>query len=59
MKEEKIFLPVSGYWALFLILLLIGFPIVGIVFAKMIYLVIFAAIGLLGIGGFVIVNPNE
>lgn len=59
MKEEKTYLPISGYWALFLILLLIGIPIVGIVVAKMIYLVAFAGIGLFGIGGFLIINPNE
>jgi len=59
MKEEKTFLPISGYWALFCILLLIGIPVLGIVFAKMIYLLVFVALGLFGIGGFVIINPNE
>ncbi len=59
MKEEKTYLPISGYWALLWVILLIGIPVLGIVLAKMIYLVAFVAIGLFGIGGFVIVNPNE
>ncbi len=59
MKEEKTYLPISGYWALLWIILLIGIPVLGIVFAKMIYLIVIAVIGLFCIGGFVIVNPNE
>ena len=59
MKKEKIYSPASGYLALFVILLLIGIPVAGIIVAKMIWLVIFLALGLFGIGGLVIVNPNE
>ena len=59
MKEEKSYLPISGYWALIWIILLIVLPVLGIVFAKMFLLIIIAAIGLFCIGGFVIVNPNE
>ena len=59
MKEEKIYSPSSGYIALFIILLLIIIPVLGVIFAKMIFLTIFILFGLFGIAGFVIVNPNE
>ena len=59
MKKEKIYSPVSGYLALFVIILLIGIPIAGFILAKMIWLVIFLALGLFCIGGLVIINPNE
>ncbi|MCD4773851.1 MAG: SPFH domain-containing protein [Bacteroidales bacterium] len=59
MKEEKIYSPTSGYMALFVVLLLIIIPVLGVIFAKMIFLIIFLVFGLFGIGGFVIVNPNE
>ncbi len=59
MKEEKTFKPSSGYIALFLILLFIIVPLLGIIFAKMFLLAIIVAIALFCVGGFVIVNPNE
>lgn len=59
MKEEKSYLPISGYWALFFIILLIVVPVLGIIFAKMFLLIIIAAIGLFCLGGLLIVNPNE
>lgn len=59
MKEEKLYLPISGYWALFFIILLIVVPVLGIIFAKMFLLIIIAAIGLFCLGGLLIVNPNE
>lgn len=59
MKEEKTFKPISGYLALFLILLFIVIPVLGIVFAKMFLLAIIAAIALFCVGGLVIINPNE
>ena len=59
MKEEKTYLPSSGYLALFLILLFIIVPILGIIFTEMFPLFIFVAIALFCTGGFVVVNPNE
>ncbi len=59
MKEEKIYSPASGYIALFIVLLMIIIPVLGVIFAKMIFLTIFILFGLFGIAGFVIVNPNE
>jgi regulator of protease activity HflC (stomatin/prohibitin superfamily) len=59
MKEEKSYLPISGYWALIYVLLLIGIPVLGIIFAKMYLLSIIAVIGFFCLGGLVIVNPNE
>lgn len=59
MKEEKSYLPISGYWAVFFIILLIVVPVLGIIFAKMFLLIIIAAIGLFCLGGLLIVNPNE
>jgi len=59
MKEEKTYLPISGYLAIFLIILMIILPVLGIAATKMIWLVIITVFGLFCIGGFVIVNPNE
>lgn len=59
MKEEKTYKPSSGYVALFLILLFIVIPVLGIIFAKMYLLAIIAVIAVFCVGGFVIVNPNE
>ena len=59
MKEEKTYLPISGYLALFLILTFIIVPVLGIIFTKMFLLAILIAISVFCIGGFVIVNPNE
>lgn len=59
MKEEKTYSASSGYLALFLILLLIIAPIFAIIFMKMIWSAIFILIGIFGLPGLVIVNPNE
>lgn len=59
MNKEKIFNPISGYYALFTVICLIIFPIVGLIFIKMLPLILLLIIGLFGVGGFVIVNPNE
>jgi len=59
MKEEKTFLPSSGYIALFLILLFIIVPVFGIIVTEMFPLFIIVAIAVFCTGGFVVVNPNE
>lgn len=59
MKNEKEYLPVSGYFALVVVLLLLVLPILGIIFLKMFLLFIPLALGLFAMIGFVIVNPNE
>lgn len=59
MNKEKIFNPISGYYALFTVICLIIFPIFGLIFIKMLPLILLLIIGLFGVGGFVIVNPNE
>jgi len=59
MKNETEFLPISGYVALFVIFLLIIVPIPVIIFAKMIWVIVFVLIGILGIPGLMTVNPNE
>lgn len=59
MKEEKIYSAASGYLALFFVIILIVFPVLGLIFMKMIWLIVPLVFGLFGIGGFVIVNPNE
>ena len=59
MKNEKEFSAISGYLALFVIFLLIVPPVFGIIFFKMIWLVLLIALGAFGIPGLVIVNPNE
>lgn len=59
MKTEKSYSPASGYLILFFILILIVFPILGMIFMKMFWLAVILAIALFCLGGFVVVNPNE
>ena len=59
MKKEKEYSAVSGYLMLTLVLIMIVFPVLGIIFYKMIWLISVLVLGLFGIVGFVIVNPNE
>jgi regulator of protease activity HflC (stomatin/prohibitin superfamily) len=59
MKKEKLYSPVSGYLGLFIVLILIIIPVLGMIFMKMFLLAIILAFGMFCLGGFVIVNPNE
>ncbi len=59
MKKEVEFSPISGYLALFIIFMLIVPPVLAILFVKIIWMIAFIVIGLFGIPGLVIVNPNE
>ncbi|MCK5839996.1 MAG: SPFH domain-containing protein [Bacteroidales bacterium] len=59
MKEEKNFMPMSGYLGLFMVLILIAIPVLGLVFMKMLLLIPILIVGLFFIGGFLVVNPNE
>jgi len=59
MNKEKEFSAMSGYIAVTIILLMIIIPILGIIFLKMLLLIPILVLGLFGIIGFVIVNPNE
>lgn len=59
MKIEKDFTAISGYLAVFVIILMIVPSIFGIIFLKMIWLVAFIVIGAVCLPGLVIVNPNE
>lgn len=59
MKKEKSYSPASGYLALVVVLLLIILPILSMVYIKLFWMAIILLFGLVGIGGFVIVNPNE
>ncbi len=59
MKEEKAFLPMSGYLGLFMVLIFIAVPVLGLVFMKMLWLIPVLIVGLFFIGGFLVVNPNE
>lgn len=59
MKKEVEFSPMSGYLALFVIFLIIVISVSVIIFAKLIWMIVFAIIGLFGLVGLVIVNPNE
>ena len=59
MKEEKEFSPSSGYFMLFITLILILVPIPLIILSKMIVLLAFLVIGIFLAIGFFIVNPNE
>ena len=59
MKEEKGYSASSGYLALFFVLVLITGPALGMIFLRIFWLAIPLAFGLFGVGGFVVVNPNE
>ncbi|NOX85072.1 MAG: SPFH domain-containing protein [Chlorobi bacterium] len=59
MKNEKEYQPASGYLMLLFALVLIIGPVLGIIFMKMIWLIVFLIIGVFFLPGFVIINPNE
>ena len=59
MKKELEFSPMSGYFALLIILFLIITPVLAIIFVKMIWTAVFILFGLFGIAGLMTVNPNE
>jgi len=59
MKEEKIFTPVSGYYAVVVILLLLGLPVLAIIYYQMVWTIVFMVLGFIGLPGLVVVNPNE
>ena len=59
MKQEFVKKAASGYVALTLILLTLIFSILGIIFLKMVLLIIVTGISAFLLAGFVIVNPNE
>lgn len=57
--KEQIVKPVSGYPMIALCIVLIVFPTIGLFMIKNPYLVIPLVLGLFGLIGFIIVNPNE
>ena len=59
MKKEKEHNPTNGYLMLFVIFVLVVPPVIGLIMMKMIWLVVFIALGVFCIPGLVIVNPNE
>ncbi len=59
MKKEKVFQPVSGYYAVVIILLLLILPVLAIVYYQMAWPAAFIVLGLIGLPGLVAVNPNE
>ena len=59
MNKEKVYSAISGYIAVAIILLMIIGPILGIIFLRAMILIPILVLGLFGIIGFVIVNPNE
>ena len=59
MKEEKSYSPTSGYLALLVILVMIGLPIYMIVEFESFWWAIMGGLGLFGLAGLMVVNPNE
>ncbi len=59
MKKEIEFTPASGYLALIIIVIMIVAPVLAIVFMKMLWSIPILILGIIGIPGFLIVNPNE
>ncbi len=59
MNKEIKYSPLSGYVALLIILRMIIAPVFAIIFMKMLLSIPVLVLGLVGIIGFVVVNPNE
>ena len=63
MKEERDYYPKSGYMALFVLFLMILFPVLALVYVRMPMVVIpsilILVLAVFGLFGFLIVNPNE
>lgn len=59
MKEEVEYSPMSGYFALVIIILLVVLPVFAIIYLKMIWTVVFIALGIFGMAGLMTVNPNS
>lgn len=59
MKKEVEYSPMSGYLALLIILVLVAFPVLAIIYLKMIWTVVFLLLGVFGCAGLLTVNPNE
>lgn len=59
MEQEKSYSPMSGYAGLVMVLLLIGLPVLMIIFLKMVWAVAILIVGAFCLAGFLVVNPNE
>ena len=59
MKNEKVFKPMSGYLAFFILLIIIVGIVLGIFMRNPYFIAITFILFLLGVIGFTIVNPNE
>jgi len=59
MKQEKEFKAISGYLALIVILLMIGLPIWALIKTEAYWSIAVLILGLFGLPGFMVVNPNE
>ncbi len=59
MEKEKLYNPVSGYFGLILLLVLIGWPVVVVSLTNTAWIIAFIALGILWTPGFLVVNPNE
>jgi regulator of protease activity HflC (stomatin/prohibitin superfamily) len=59
MKKEKEFKAFSGYLALIIILLMVGLPIWALSKSEMYWTIAVMALGIIGLPGFMVVNPNE
>lgn len=59
MNKEKEFFAISGYFALMVILVMVIVPVLAIIFLKLMWIIPVLVLGLFGIIGFVVVNPNE
>ncbi len=59
MKNEKSYSPLNGYLALSIVILMILIPVPAIIFIRQFWMLAILILGLFGIIGFMIVNPNE
>ena len=59
MKNEKSYSPLNGYVALSIVILMILIPVPAIIFIRQFWMLAILILGLFGIIGFMIVNPNE
>jgi len=59
MEKEKSYSPMSGYIGLLMVFVIIIAPVLGLIFLKMLWLIAILIVGVICLGGFLVVNPNE
>ncbi len=59
MEKERIYSPANGYLMLAIIILMILLPIPAIIFIRQLWMIVIIVLGLAGLPGLMVINPNE